>query len=133
MLAPTILCISLPHYRKGAGRRAERNFMNYDFDIFWKAFSVQPEYSNRHHACCDLWSSQTDSRRKAIIDDLYKHMAAGTKTQQRNPYFYIQDFAPPRTQTLTFKEYYARFGTTLEQDGWRMTNPTGQQVIYVKG
>ena len=129
MLAPTILCISLPHYRKGAGRRAERNFMNYDFDIFWKAFSVQPEYSNRHHACCDLWSRQTDSRQKAVIE-WFK--SKDKRPTTRNPYFFILDFPEPRQQTLTFKEYYARFGTTLEQDGWHMTNPTGQQVIYVK-
>ena len=35
-------------------------------------------------------------------------------------------------QELTFAEYYAKYGTTEETDGWRMENPTGQQVIYVK-
>ena len=34
-------------------------------------------------------------------------------------------------EQLTLAEYYARFGTTEEQGGWKMENPTGQQVIYV--
>ena len=45
----------------------------------------------------------------------------------------IEDNAKPhRQQTLSFKDYYARYGTTEERDGWKMANPTGQQVIYVK-
>ncbi len=33
---------------------------------------------------------------------------------------------------LSYAEYYKRFGTTKERDGWQMANPTGQKVIYVK-
>ena len=35
-------------------------------------------------------------------------------------------------QTLSYADYYARYGTTEPQDGWHMENPTGQKVIYVK-
>jgi len=38
----------------------------------------------------------------------------------------------PRRETLSFNDYYAKFGTTEERDGWKMENPTGQKVIYVK-
>ncbi|MBR6167913.1 MAG: hypothetical protein IKQ50_05745 [Paludibacteraceae bacterium] len=38
----------------------------------------------------------------------------------------------PRQQTLSYAEYYKRFGTTKERDGWKMENPTGNKVIYVK-
>ena len=34
---------------------------------------------------------------------------------------------------LTMRESYQRYGTTAEQDGWKMTNPTGMQVMYVRG
>ena len=34
--------------------------------------------------------------------------------------------------TLSYKQYYARYGTTMELDGWKMENPTGQQVVYIK-
>ena len=37
---------------------------------------------------------------------------------------------PPRV--LSYAAYYARYHTTEERDGWKMANPTGQQVIYVK-
>ena len=72
---------------------------------------------------------KSDKTKKAVIEWL---KSKDYRPTTRNPYFFLLDFREPRTQTLTFKEYYARFGTTLEQDGWRMTNPTGQQVIYVK-
>ena len=49
-----------------------------------------------------------------------------------NPYFFVQDFRVKRQQTLSFAEYYAKFGTTELRDGWKMENPTGEKVIYVK-
>ena len=39
---------------------------------------------------------------------------------------------PPRLQTLSYADYYARYHTTAPRDGWQMANPTGQKVIYVK-
>ena len=108
--------------------------MDNDFDIFWDSFQVPAEYTNRHHACYDLWCRQADSKKKAILADLQSHQAAGTQTKQRNPYFYLQDFATPKQQTLSFKEYYARYGTTEETDGWRRVFlPERQTTIYVKG
>ena len=44
----------------------------------------------------------------------------------------MQDFREPRQQTLSFSDYYNRYGTTDETDGWHMANPTGNKVIYVK-
>ena len=33
---------------------------------------------------------------------------------------------------MSFNDYYAKYGTTEERDGWHQENPTGQRVIYVK-
>lgn len=41
-------------------------------------------------------------------------------------------YAAPKPQLLSYSEYYARYGTTEEKDGWKMENPTGQKVVYVK-
>ena len=61
-----------------------------------------------------------------------------------NPYFALNDAMQEdeqqqaqravqnRQQTLSYAEYYARYGTTEETDGWHMENPTGRQVVYVK-
>jgi hypothetical protein len=38
----------------------------------------------------------------------------------------------PRTETLSYNDYYTRYGTTEERDGWKMENPTGNKVIYVR-
>ena len=37
-----------------------------------------------------------------------------------------------QSQTLSYADYYARYHTTEPRDGWRMANPTGNKVIYVK-
>ena len=47
-------------------------------------------------------------------------------------FFFVQDYGRPRTQTLSFNEYYKLYGTTAERDGWKMTNPTGNQIMYVR-
>ena len=39
---------------------------------------------------------------------------------------------PPRQQTLSYADYYARYHTTEPRDGWQMVNPTGNKVIYIK-
>ena len=55
-----------------------------------------------------------------------------------NPYFAIEDTAlelkaqAPKRQVLSMTDYYAKYGTTSETDGWHMQNPTGNKVIYVK-
>ena len=38
----------------------------------------------------------------------------------------------PQEKTLSFNEYYKLYGTTAERDGWKMTNPTGNQIMYVR-
>jgi len=50
-----------------------------------------------------------------------------------NPYYAIQKNGnPPRQLTLTMSQYYERYNTTAETDGWHQANPTGNQVIYIK-
>ena len=39
---------------------------------------------------------------------------------------------PVAVSAAAFADYYARYGTTEERDGWHMANPTGNKVIYVK-
>ena len=51
-----------------------------------------------------------------------------------NPLFAIRRFSQPRKpQTLSFNDYYIKFGTTEEQNGWRRVFiPEKQKTIYVK-
>jgi hypothetical protein len=51
-----------------------------------------------------------------------------------NPVKAVKDNAPPpRIQTLSFNDYFQRFGTTEEQGGWkRRFLPEQHKTIYVK-
>ena len=56
----------------------------------------------------------------------------GKRRKKAAEYREEQDYGRPRTQTLSFSEYYKLYGTTAERDGWKMTNPTGNQIMYVR-
>ena len=98
------------------------------FDDYWDLFAPDAEFANRRAATRRLWEQIGTDRRRAIIEWL----KAGKPKCTRNPYFFVTDFRAPRQQILSYADYYAKYGTTEERDGWKMANPTGQKVIYVK-
>ena len=98
------------------------------FENFWELFNPDAEFSNRRAATHLEWDKCSDKKKAAII----KALTEQRPKSSRNPYFYVQDFREPRQQTLSYAEYYARYGTTEPKDGWQMVNPTGDKVIYVK-
>lgn len=99
-----------------------------DFNQFLTLFQPDKQFTNRLGAAQRLWEQSPPTKQQAIIAWLETHGAY----KGRNPYFFILDFQAKRRQKLTFEQYYARYGTTEEQGGWKMENPTGNQVIYVK-
>lgn len=106
-----------------------------EFYKIWQLLNPQGEYKRRERACARLWQGYSVEKQQCIYDAISKAKANGEEVNI-NPYFAIEDAAlalqSAREQTLTFTEYYARYGTTAETDGWKMQNPTGQKVIYVK-
>ena len=104
------------------------------FDFLWDLIANNGSVADKYKAeCARVWNEYSLQQQREIYRSIRDKLRAG-KFVNYNPVKAVKENAPkaPRTQTLTFKEYYARFGTTAEQDGWHMTNPTGQQVIYVK-
>ena len=99
-----------------------------DFEQYWTLIGGDTNYSDRKSAAEKAWNLCSPEKQNAIIAWLQKH---GRYTG-RNPYFFILDFQAKRQQTLSFSDYYNRYGTTDETDGWHMANPTGNKVIYVK-
>ena len=73
-----------------------------DFMDFWFLFSAPEEMLNRENACRRLWESQTFSRAKkqAIIKELTDHQMNGTFTEERNPYFFLNNFPEPQPTFL---------------------------------
>ena len=99
-----------------------------DFNKFLTLFQPDKEFENRLGAAQREWDACSEFKQQAIIAWLETH----GRYKGRNPYFFIQDFKP-RQQTLSFAEYYAKYGTTEERDGWKRTFlPEQQKTIYVK-
>ena len=71
---------------------------NLDFMDFWFLFSAPKEMLNRESACRRLWESQTFSRakKKAIMNELTQHQMDGTLTDERNPFFYLNNHDEPQ-------------------------------------
>ena len=105
------------------------------FEAIWALLAPEGEYKRRRGACERLWQSYEPGRQEAIYARIEGKIARGEFVNQ-NPYFAIEDNAlearRPQTQTMSYDDYYKQFGTTEERDGWKMQNPTGNKVIYVK-
>ena len=100
-----------------------------EFNRFWELFAVNERlYPHRRACTLNLWMKMPQEKRSAIIEEL-EHYGP---PPNRNPYFFVQDYGRLRMQTLSFNEYYKLYGTTAERDGWKMTNPTGNQIMYVR-
>ena len=99
-----------------------------DFEQYWKSIGGDVNFADRKTAAQRAWSLCAPDKQQAIIAWLQTH----GRYPGRNPYFFILDFQVKRRETLTFAQYYAKYGTTAETDGWKMENPTGNQVIYVR-
>jgi len=108
----------------------------YSFYSIWALLKPQGEYKRRRDACERLWAGYPPEMQQRIFDTLSEAKRRGDRISP-NPYFAIEDVAlgeqrKPRMLTLSYADYYARYHTTEPCDGWRMVNPTGEKVIYVK-
>ena len=99
-----------------------------DFNNYWTLIGGDTNFADRKEAAEKAWSLCAPEKQQAIIQWLQTH----GRYPGRNPYFFILDFQTRRRQTMTYEQYYAKYHTTLETDGWKMENPTGNKVIYVK-
>ena len=101
-----------------------------DFNIYWTLIGGDMHFADRREAAKRVWDAHPE-KHFAIITWLRAH----GKYPDRNPYFFILDFQNKRTRTMTFEQYYAKFGTTEERDGWKMVKPKkagDPPVHYVK-
>ena len=99
-----------------------------DFEQYWQLIGGEVNFPDRKAASERVWSLCSPEKQQAIIAWLQAH----GRYPGRNPYFFILDFQVKRRKTLSYADYYAKYGTTEERDGWHMQNPTGNKVIYVK-
>lgn len=104
------------------------------FEEIWALLTPQGEFKRRREACERLWHGYDAARQEKIYSILAAKLQRGEFVNE-NPYFAIEDNSREvkvQKQTMSFNDYYAKYGTTEERDGWKMENPTGNQVIYVR-
>ena len=103
------------------------------FNEFWELLSPKAEYANRRRACFELWNTLPKNRQDAIYEAISDKLSKG-KFVDYNPLFALKNNnTEPRPQMLSYDEYYKRYGTTLEQDGWtRVYDAKMQRTTYVK-
>ena len=102
------------------------------FDHIWALLNPQGEFKRRRQACRRIWENYDIERQRQIYRTI-----AGKKTRGEfvndNPYFAIEDNAQKDSQQLSYAEYYQKYHTTEEQNGWRRVFlPEQQKTIYVK-
>ena len=87
---------------QGARTEEKKTEENLEFMDFWFLFSAPKEMLNRENACRRLWESQTFSRAKkqAIMKELTDHQMNRTLTEERNPFFYLNNHDEPQPTFL---------------------------------
>ena len=104
------------------------------FFELWTLLEPKAEYANLFHHCRTLWYSWTPEKQEEVFLKIEKKKAE-KKFVDYNPLLAMRNNAaarPNRRLEMSYANYYAKYGTTEERDGWKMQNPTGQKVIYVK-
>ena len=106
-----------------------------DFNDFWPLVENHGSVASFHkNECEELWRGFTSEQQQAVYDAIQRKLNSGLFVHY-DPAKAIRDNAPkaPRIQIISADEYYRRYGTQANQDGWvRTFLPEQQKTIYVK-
>ena len=104
-----------------------------EFNLLWQLLAPVPRYYNRQRKCFETWQHLSDEEQKAIYDRIQKRKDNG-KFVNNNPYYAIVDNqSPEEPKEMSFNDYYKKYGTTEEVDGWtRVFKPEERTTVYVK-
>ena len=86
--------LSSPAQDARTEEKKTENFL--DFKDFWISFIVPVEYENRKNACRNLWASFSDVKKDAILCELQSLCEEGRLTEERNPYFFLNNYEEPK-------------------------------------
>ena len=106
-----------------------------DFDDFWPLVENHGSVAYFHkNECEDLWSRLNPEQQQAVYNAIKRKLDSGLFVHY-NPTKAVRDNLPaaPRIQIISADEYYRRYGTQANLDGWvRTFLPEQQKTIYVK-
>ena len=104
------------------------------FDFLWQLVGTHGSVAENYKAeLARIWDEYELEQQRVIYRTIRDKLRAG-KFVHYNPVKAIRDNAPKKKQQiLSFDEYYNRYGTTEEKDGWkRKFLPEERKTIYVK-
>ena len=104
------------------------------FGFLWQLLESHGVVPSRKQECAQLWATFTLEQQRHIYRSIRDKIRAG-KFVHYNPVLAVRENAPkaPRIQVISADEYYRRYGTQTNQDGWvRTFLPEQQKTIYVK-
>jgi len=104
------------------------------FVFLWQLLESHGVVPGKKEECARLWATFTLEQQRHIYRSIRDKLQAG-KFVNYNPVYAVRENAPKRQppQVLSYTDYYAKFGTTEEQNGWeREFLPEQQKTIYVK-
>ena len=104
------------------------------FDFLWQILESHGVIPNKKEEAARLWSTFTLEEQRRIYKNIRDKIRDG-KFVNYNPVVAIQNNIPkaPKVQIISADEYYRRYGTQANHDGWvRTFLPEQQKTIYVK-
>ena len=104
------------------------------FDFLWQMLDEHGVIERYKGECFDLWNTFTLDQQRLIYKAIRDKLKAGQFVNY-HPVKAVRDNIPkpPKYKILSYNEYYERYRTDLEQDGWhRVYQPEKQRTIYVK-
>ena len=103
-----------------------------EFNQVWQLLRQHGSSAKREKECAEVWATY-DSAKQDLIYETIRTKMEHHKFVHYDPLRALKENAMAlQKQQLSYRAYYAKYGTTEERDGWKMVNPTGRQVIYVR-
>ena len=104
------------------------------FDYLWQLLETHGVIPNKKRQAEEIWKNYPLEVQRYIYRCIRDKLRAG-KFVNYDPVLAIINNLPPRKpiQIISADEYYRRFGTQTNQNGWvRTFLPEQQKTIYVK-
>ena len=104
------------------------------FDFLWQLLQGHGVIPSKRTQAAELWDKYDLEQQRHIYRSIRDLLRAG-KFVNYDPVLAIINNAPKkrRRQIISAEEYYLRYGTQANRDGWqRVFLPEQQKTIYVK-
>ena len=105
------------------------------FNDLWQLLYDNGSSNYYKHDCYMLWNELDQQQQQRLYNNILQKLQNG-KYVDFNPLAAMHDNKPrrvqPRTDTLSYDEYYRTFRTTLPKDGWQMRKDANGKVFYAK-